>query len=113
MSLNQLILSTLRTIGAPVSYLNHAGNETTYVTFFEYDQGAGIEADDNEQSSIHYIHLDIFSPGNFLNLVNKVKKEMKQAGFVKTAETEMYEQDTKLYHKVLRFYFITENEEEE
>lgn len=111
MSLNQLILNTLADIGAPVAFQNYTGNESTYIRFFEYDQGAELEADDEEIYTGHYVHLDIFSPGNYLPLVKVVKRKMKQAGFVKNAETEMYEEETKLFHKVLRFYFISETEE--
>lgn len=111
MSLNQLIIETLKDVGAPSDYLNYSGTERTYITFFEYDQGAGLEADDEEQSAIHYIQIDIYSPGNFLSVVKNVKRKMKQARFKKNFETEMYENDTKLYHKVLRFYFISETEE--
>jgi len=111
MNLNQLILNTLNDVGSPVDYMSYSGSERTYITFFEYDQGAGLEADDKEQSTAHYIQIDIYSPGNFLSIVKNVKRKMKQAGFKKNFETEMYENDTKLYHKVLRFYFISETEE--
>ncbi|KMJ54993.1 hypothetical protein AB685_29580 [Bacillus sp. LL01] len=111
MNINSLILSTLGDVGVPVSFLNYTGSDQTYITFFEYDQGALLEADDEEVSTVYYIQVDVYSPGNYLNLVNQVKQKMKQAGFKKNAETEMYENDTKLFHKVLRFYFISETEE--
>ena len=111
MNLNQLILETLKDVGASSNYMNYTGSESTYVTFFEYDQGAGLEADDEEQNTVHYVQIDIYSRGNFLSIVKNVKRKMKQAGFKKNFETEMYEDDTKLFHKVLRFYFISETEE--
>lgn len=111
-SLNNLILTTLQEVGAPVEYMDYTGDEDTYIRFFEYDNESGLEADDEEQYSVHYVHLDIFSPWNYQDLVKKVKQKMKQAGFVKNAETEMYEEDTKLYHKALRFYLITKTEED-
>lgn len=111
MSLNSLILSTLGNLNVPVNPLNYSGSAQTYITFFEYDQRAGVEADDGEGATVYYIHLDIYSPGNYLSLVEQVKGSMKRAGFKKNAETEMYENDTKLFHKVLRFYFISETEE--
>lgn len=111
MSLNQLILETLKDVGAPLDYMTYSGSEGTYITFFEYDQGAGLEADDEELNSVHYIQIDVFSRGNFLSIVKNVKRKMTLAGFKKNFETEMYENDTKLYHKVLRFYLISETEE--
>ncbi|WP_156290786.1 hypothetical protein [Oceanobacillus salinisoli] len=112
MNLNSLIINTLNPTGVPVAYQNYTGSESTYIRFFEFDQGAGVEADDEEQNSVHYIQVDIFSSGNYLSLVKQVKDLMKQADFKKNHETELFEDDTKLYHKVLRFYFISKNEEE-
>ncbi|AYV67086.1 hypothetical protein C2I06_09465 [Niallia circulans] len=111
MNLNQLILNTLNDVDSPVEYMTYSGTERTYITFFEYDQDVGLEADDEEQNSVHYIQIDVFSPGNFLSIVKNVKWKMKQARFKKNFETEMYENETKLYHKMLRFYFISETEE--
>ena len=112
MNINRLILDTLGEVGVPVAYRTYAGSEPTYIRFFEYDQGAGLESDDDEQYTAHHIQLDVFSPGNYLDLVKQVKRLMKQAKFKKYFETELFEEDTKLYHKVLRFYFISKNEEE-
>ena len=111
MNINQLILNILKDVGAPVAYLNYSGDERTYIRFFEYDQSAALEAEDDELYGSHNIQIDIFSSGNYLALVKKVKQMMKQAKFKKSFETEMFEDDTKLYHKVLRFYFISETEE--
>jgi hypothetical protein len=40
-----------------------------------------------------------------------VKQLMKEAGFRRTTETDLYEPDTKIYHKVLRFSYVEEREE--
>jgi len=111
MSLSGLILSTLSNVGAPVAYHNYTGGGSTYVRFFPMPQ-TQFSADDDETYTTHYIQVDIFSPGNYLNLVKETKKLLKQAGFRKNFEDELYEKDTKLYHKVLRFYYITKSEEE-
>jgi hypothetical protein len=113
MSLNKFVIQTLSPTNVPVAFQTYSGSASTYIRFFEYDQGAGIEADDDEQQAVHYIQVDIFSPGNYTQLIKDTKSLMKQAGFKKTSgETELYENDTKLFHKVLRFYFVTNNEEE-
>lgn len=113
MSLNSLILTTLANVGAPVAFLNYTGTASTYIRFFEYDNGAGVEADDEEQHVVHWIQIDIFSPGNYMSIVKFIKESMKQAGFKKThGETELYEEDTKLFHKVLRFYYVSKTKEE-
>lgn len=107
MSLNNLILDTLANTGAPVAFENYTGSEPTYIRFFYLPQ-VQFSAEDIERYTTHYVQVDIFSPGNLIDLTAKVKKSMKQAGFRKNLEDETYEPDTKLYHKIIRFYIIKE-----
>lgn len=110
--MNQLILHTLSQVGAPVSFQTHTGPETTYITFFEYNQYPTLSMDDDDEQIAHSIQVDVWSKGNYLTLVRNVKKAMRQAGFKWMFETEIYEEETKDYHKVLRFSYFKENEEE-
>lgn len=112
MNLNSLIIESLSDLNVPVAFLNYTGDKKTYIRFFEYDQGAELSADNEELYTGHYIQVDVFSPSNYFEIVEGVKRNLKNVGFKKNFETELYEDDTKLYHKVLRFYFISETEED-
>jgi hypothetical protein len=109
--MNGLIIDTLQDL-APTDYLKYRGSETTYITFFEYNQNGALNADDEELYANHSYQVDIFSKGNYLTLIKQVKERLKGIGFTRTFETEFFENDTGLYHKVLRFYFVSKNEEE-
>lgn len=108
--MNKLIKDTLSPLGIPVSLQCYNGSETTYITFFSYLDKGELYADDEEIATGNYIQIDVFSKENYTNIVKKVKKLMKDAGFIKKASgPELYETDTKLYHKPLRFFFYEEN----
>lgn len=111
MSLNKLIMDTLKPTGVPVSFQTYTGTASTYITFFEYNQNAALNADDEEITTNYSIQVDIWSKGDYTSIVKQAKDLMKQAGFRRTTETELYEPDTKIFHKVLRFSFVEEKEE--
>ncbi|GIN60534.1 hypothetical protein J27TS8_05270 [Robertmurraya siralis] len=106
MSLNSLIISTLKPLGVPVEPLNYDGNEDTYITFFEFNQTSQTRADDKEIKTKHSIQVDIWSNGDYTNLTKQVKNLLISVGFVRRMETETFEEETKTYHKVLRFNYV-------
>jgi hypothetical protein len=106
MNLNSIILNTLKPLNVPVSFQNYTGAALTYITFFEINQTPAIHADDEELQSNHSVQIDIWSKGDYTQLVTQVKDEMKKVGFKRTFETELYESDTKTFHKVIRFNYV-------
>lgn len=105
MSLNQLIISTLAPTGIPVTFQSYTGNATTYITFFEYNQQGALFADDTEQRTRYSVQVDVWSKGNYAELVEQVRTLMLDAGFFRNSEGELYENDTRTYHKYFRFYY--------
>lgn len=113
MSIDKLIINTLKPIGIPVNFQTYKGSENTYITFFEYLQQGEQFSDDTEEITGHYIQIDVWSKRNYNKIVRKTKRLLKTKGFIRKFETELYESDTKIYHKIIRFFFIEENEEDE
>lgn len=107
MSLNSYILRTLSKVGVPVSFEKYKGEDPTYIRFFYLPQ-TQFSVEDEEMYSTHYVQVDIFSPSNLLELIGEVKRVMKEAGFRKNYEVLKYEEDTDLFHGLLRFYIIRE-----
>ncbi|WP_017470619.1 hypothetical protein [Amphibacillus jilinensis] len=107
MNLNRLILDTLEPINLPVIYQEERQGESEYIRFFYLPQ-VDFHADDGEQYNTVYAQIDIFTPGNPNNYAKQAKQLMKEAGFKKNFEHEMYEEDTGLFHYILRFYKIEE-----
>lgn len=105
MNINSLIISTLQPLGVPVSR-THTGTETTYITFFEFNQRSHMDADDAELKTCHSMQVDIWSKGDYIDLVKQVKERLIEVGFTRSMETEQYEDEIKTYHKIIRFNFV-------
>lgn len=112
MSLNKLIRDTLSPLGVPVAFANYNQTADTYIVFIEYNQAPRLNADDQEVITKHFFQVDIFSKGNYLQLVEDVKERMKQAGFSRMFESETYEEEMKMFRKILRFNYDTKIREE-
>lgn len=105
MILNKLIEDTLAPLNVPISFQNYSGNATTYITYFEYNQGGALYADDEEKKTNYSIQVDIWSKANYKNLEIQVKDLLSKAGFTRVASGEFYENDTKFHHKYFRFNY--------
>lgn len=112
MSLNKLIRDTLSPLGVPVAFANYNQTADAYIVFIEYNQASRLNADDKELITKHFFQVDIFSKGNYLQLVNDVKERMKEAGFGRMFESETYDEDMRMYRKILRFNYETKIKEE-
>lgn len=99
MNLKSLIISTLAPTNVPVSFQKYSGSATTYITFFEYNQGGAMYGDDIELTTRHYIQVDVWSQGNYSTLVEQVRTLLINAGFDRTGEGELHEDATKTFHK--------------
>lgn len=104
MSINKEILAALKDIEVPVSFQTYSGKEHTYITFFTYLNKPEQHADDKELITGHYIQIDIWSKGDYTELSKEVHEKMKAGGFTKTRFYDLYEEDLKVYHKVMRFF---------
>lgn len=105
MNLNSLIISTLAPTNVPVAFLKYSGTLTTYISFFAYNEQGVLFGDDMELNTRYSVQVDIWSKGDFTNLVKQTKDLLIAAGFTRNSGTEFFEDDTKTYHKVYRFYY--------
>lgn len=103
MSLNKAILLALSPLNIPVAFQTYSGKADTYITFFAYLEKAELHADDEEEIVGRYIQIDVWSKQDYTDLVKQVHEQMKEAGFIKLNFYDLYEKDTKVYHKVMRY----------
>jgi hypothetical protein len=90
----------------PISFLEYTGKSTTYITYECIDTNGALSGDDEILGYVEYYDFDIFSKGNYLNIVREVKKIMKVNGFMwqpSMSSGDMFEEDTGYYHKTLCF----------
>ena len=102
--MNKLIIDTLKPLNIPVSFQTYSGTAPIYITFFEYLAQGESYCDDEEKVEGHYLQIDVWSKGNYNSIVKQTKELLRNAGFRRTFETELFEEDTKIYHKVIRVF---------
>lgn len=105
MSMNALILSTLSGLNVPVEYIDYSGSSSTYVTFFFYNEQGALYADDVEQETFYGLQVDVWSKSDYTELVKTIKDQLAEAGFARNFAIDLFEDDTKIYHKSLRFNY--------
>ena len=110
--INKKILTALSSLSVPISFQKYEGTSDTYITFHEYLQ-EGEEFDDDEETlTAHLIQVDIWSKTDYTGLSSQVKYLLGAAGLKRITEEDLYEPDTKIYHKGIRFFYLQEKEEE-
>ena len=88
----------------PVAHLRYKGKARKFVTWTITGESPAFSANDEDLCSICSVDVDIFSEGNYLDIVKEIKQKMKNNDWVWVGDSaEMYEEDTKLYHKTCSF----------
>jgi len=108
----EFVSSTLSPVGIPVvfqAYPTGAVPPSQYVTFLEYSTNAELEAADSEIITERLIQVNVWSKGNYYQIVEDVRKTLEQAGFQRTFEFDApYTDGDSHFNKVLRFAFFDE-----
>jgi hypothetical protein len=104
--INNLIIEALKPLNVPVSFQKYNGKENTYITFFNYLEQGEQYADNEEKATGYYIQIDLWSKNDYTELVDNIKDYMKAAGFIRTSAADLFESDTKIYHKAMRFFYL-------
>ncbi len=88
----------------PVEHLRYKGKSKTFVTWTITGETPSLSADDEDLYSIVEVDIDVFSEGNYLEVMKEVKKLMKDNKWSWLEDSiEMYEEDTELYHRTITF----------
>lgn len=110
MDIELLVENTLKPLGVPVARHHYATTTVnSYITFFEYNQRALKHADDEEVRTQYSIQVDVYTKGNPIQLVDKVKEAMKAKGFMRQNEQSTYEVISKTYRKTISFQYYSNN----
>lgn len=89
-------------------YFLHANSANPPYLEYEIIDEYGEEwAENKEIATNYYIQIDVFSKGDYTELENKIKEKMINAGFTRSTAADLYEKDTGLYHKAMRFIYTT------
>ena len=84
--------------------MRYSGSSKKYVTWTIIEDSPALSANDEVLCSLCTVDVDIFSEGNYLDIIKTIKQKMKNNEWVWVGDSaEMYEEDTKLYHKTVTF----------
>ncbi len=97
------ILEILEPLEVEVGFIYVEGNPKKYITFDIYSISPCDFSEDDNESKLYKIQVDIFSIDDLTDLDNEVQSLMKENGFKLVDEAIMYEKETKLYHKGIRY----------
>lgn len=90
----------------PVKFLRYNGKEETYITYMMTDADSSLHGDDELLNYIEYYDFDIYTKGNYRSIIKALKGLLTGVGFMwepDRSSADMYEDDTKYYHKTLCF----------
>ena len=114
--MNELIESifqnfTVDGVEIPVSFMFYEGHGEPYVVYMEQDADGSLSGDDELLGYVDYYDFDVYSKGNYLNVIESVKALLKANNFVfqpSRSSRDMFEPDTGYYHKTLNFAIFKE-----
>lgn len=80
-------------------------NKKPVISYYEIDNSMSSKADDEEYSSNIAIQIDIWakSSSQCSKLAIQVNEKMEDLEFERTLALDLFEQETKIYHKTMRF----------
>lgn len=114
--MNELIESifenfTVDGVSVPIAFMFYEGHGEPYIVYMQMDADNSVSGDDDLIGYVDYYDFDVYSKGNFINVIESVKALLKQNGFVwqpSRTSPDMYEVETGYYHKTLNFAILRE-----
>lgn len=98
-------------VAIPVSYMFYEGHGEPYVVYMQQDADKSLSGDDELIGYVDYYDFDVYAKGNYLAIVESVKALLTANGFIwqpSRTSQDMYETETKYYHKTLNFAYLKE-----
>lgn len=93
-----------------VYFLHNSKPISPYITYEIIDESGEMWVEGKEIAVTYYVQVNIFSKTNdYSELENKIKEHMMRAGFERAMSADLYEKDTELYHKAMRFTITINN----
>jgi len=114
--MNELIESifqnfTVDGVAIPVSFMFYEGHGEPYVVYMQQDADGSLSGDDELVGYVDYYDFDVYSKGNYVNIIESLKQILKNNGFVwqpSRTSQDFFETDTGYYHKTLNFAILKE-----
>lgn len=101
---NEEIETLLSGLGVPVAFMFYDGNAESYITYMQLDKDNVLAGDDEVLGCVQYYDFDVYSKGNYFNVISNLINIMTAAGWTyqpSRDSPDLYERDTKFYHKTI------------
>ena len=72
---------TVNGVSIPVELLYYEGHGEPYVVYMQYDKDNSYSTDDEIAGYVTYYDFDIYSQGNYLDIMEEIKSRLKSAGW--------------------------------
>lgn len=83
-----------------VSFLVHKGKNEDYIVYSSIGETPQFWGNNEVLASIDTYDFDIYTKGNYLNILKKIKEKLKDSKWTWVEDSEdMYEEDTGYFHK--------------
>lgn len=105
---------TVDGVSIPVKLMYYHGHGEPYITYQLLDADNSYSGDDDLLGYAAYYDFDIYSKGDFTNIIKSVKQVLKSVGFIyqpSRSSGDMYETDTGYYHRTLCFAILKEEKD--
>lgn len=103
MNIREKTTRALNTLSIECGYQEIVDPPETYITFFEYDYEYE-HSDDEVRKAIYTIQVDLWTLNpKYKPLEKRIIEAMENEDFMLDDEEDLYETDTKKYHKAFRF----------
>ena len=102
---------TVNKVKIPVSFMFYEGHGEPYIVYRQIDADNSFAGDDELLGYVDYYDFDVYSKGNYLEIIESLKAILEQNGFrfqPSRSSGDMFETDTKYYHKTLNFAIFKE-----
>ena len=102
---------TVDGVSIPCSLIFYEGHGEPYITYQQVDMDASLSGDDDLVGYVDYYDIDVYSTGNYIAIIEAVKRLMRANGFtwqVSRSSGDMYDTETKYFHKTLCFAIMKE-----
>lgn len=86
-------------------------NNLPCITYKEEDNVGELFADDEELGANISFIIDVWGKQSISAIIIKVNEIMNGLGFYRVKSQDLYENDTQIYHKAMRFITLADEEE--
>lgn len=93
----------------PVKKLFYHGHGEPFITYQLIDEDNSYSGDDDMLGYVEYYDFDIYSKGDYTNIIKSVKRLLRDNDFTyqpQWSSGDMYETETGYYHRTLCFAIL-------